>query len=93
MMKTNFILLCLVSALLLRYVPTAMPVTCNVAQLSSCAGPILSGGVPSATCCDSLKTQQPCFCQYLNNPALSGYINSPNARKVANYCKVSIPSC
>ncbi|KAI0488919.1 hypothetical protein KFK09_028758 [Dendrobium nobile] len=92
-MKTNFILLCLFSALLLSYAPTAMPLTCSPSQLSSCAGPILNGTPPSSTCCSNLKAQQPCFCQYRNNPALSPYINSPNARKVATYCNVSIPSC
>ncbi|PKU68849.1 putative non-specific lipid-transfer protein AKCS9 [Dendrobium catenatum] len=92
-MKTNFILLCLVSALLLSYAPTAMPLTCDPYQLSSCAGPIFSGSQPSATCCNSLKKEQPCFCQFLSNPNLSPYINSENGRTVAAYCKVSIPSC
>ncbi|XP_020579382.1 non-specific lipid-transfer protein 2-like [Phalaenopsis equestris] len=92
-MRANLILLCFVSALLLSYAPTGMSQTCNPTQLSSCLGPITNGSPPDDSCCSSLKGQQPCLCQYLSNPALSAYINSANARKVAKYCKVPIPSC
>ncbi|KAL0904800.1 hypothetical protein M5K25_026952 [Dendrobium thyrsiflorum] len=93
MMKTNIILLCLVSALLLSYAPIAMPLTCDTSQLSSCIGPILSGSEPSRTCCDSIKREKPCFCQYQNDPTLGGYINSANGQKLIANCKVSLPSC
>ncbi|KAL0904801.1 hypothetical protein M5K25_026953 [Dendrobium thyrsiflorum] len=93
MMKTNFILLCLVSALLLSYAPTAMPLTCSLSQLSSCADAFANGTPPSSACCNNIRNALPCFCQYRNNPTLSGYINSPNGKKLIANCKVSLPSC
>ncbi|MFX6534964.1 hypothetical protein ABTP16_18945 [Acinetobacter baumannii] len=72
---------------------TTEAATCNPTALSPCAGAITSGTPPSASCCSNLKAQQSCFCSYLKNPALQPYINSPNAKKVAAACRVSIPHC
>ncbi|KAM0933093.1 putative bifunctional inhibitor/plant lipid transfer protein/seed storage helical [Dioscorea sansibarensis] len=78
--------------LLLLQSSTVMSVDCNVAELSPCAGPI-STGVATTQCCNKLKEQKPCLCQYAKNPAFAGYIKSPNAKKVANSCGLSFPSC
>ncbi|CAL9088616.1 unnamed protein product [Musa acuminata var. zebrina] len=82
-----------ITALLLCRAPTALSVTCNPVELSSCAGAILTAAPPTAGCCAKLKEQRPCFCQYKQNPNLKGYINSDNSKKVAKSCGVPIPTC
>nr|GMC63021.1 non-specific lipid-transfer protein 2-like [Ipomoea batatas] len=66
---------------------------CDVQQLSPCLSAITSNTKPSQLCCHSLIQQKPCFCQYLKNPTLKNYVNSPAAKKAAKTCKVSIPKC
>ncbi|KAG5527972.1 hypothetical protein RHGRI_028786 [Rhododendron griersonianum] len=68
-------------------------VTCNPMELSACQGSFTSSQPPAAGCCSKLREQQPCFCGYKNNPSLSQYVNSPNARRVASACGVSYPNC
>ncbi|KAK7853846.1 non-specific lipid-transfer protein 2 [Quercus suber] len=48
---------------------------------------------PSSLCCHNVREQRPCLCEYLKDPNLKQYINSPNARKVASTCGVSFPNC
>ncbi|GAB4861013.1 hypothetical protein Ancab_036174 [Ancistrocladus abbreviatus] len=68
-------------------------VTCSPAQLSSCANAIMSSNVqPSKLCCAKIKEQEPCLCQYLKNPSLSKFVNTPNARKVASTCGTPFPN-
>ncbi|OEL24136.1 hypothetical protein BAE44_0014850 [Dichanthelium oligosanthes] len=66
---------------------------CDVVQLAVCAPAIISGEAPSAACCSNLRAQQGCFCQYARNPAYSGYINSPAARRALTTCGITIPHC
>ncbi|CAM0956545.1 unnamed protein product [Alopecurus aequalis] len=66
---------------------------CDAGNLVVCASPILTGSPPSGACCNNLRSQRGCFCQYAKNPAYSGYINSANARKTLTTCKVPIPRC
>ncbi|KAK9091776.1 hypothetical protein Sjap_024953 [Stephania japonica] len=67
----------------------SMAATCDATQLTPCLGAITSNSPPSALCCSRLRSQRPCLCSYLRNPFLGRYVNSPNARKVANTCKCS----
>nr|GLL21520.1 non-specific lipid-transfer protein 2 [Ipomoea trifida] len=60
---------------------------CDVQQLSPCLSAITSNTKPSQLCCHSLIQQKPCFCQYLKNPTLKNYVNSPAAKKAAKTCK------
>lgn len=71
----------------------ASAATCNVVQLTPCAGAISSGSKPSPACCSNLKAQQGCFCQYIKNPSLGRYVNSPNAKKTLTSCGISLPRC
>ncbi|KAL8531740.1 hypothetical protein ACS0TY_008369 [Phlomoides rotata] len=68
-------------------------VTCNPLQLSPCAAAITSSGNPTTACCDKIKEQSPCLCQYMKNPNLQRFINSPGAKKVANSCGTPFPKC
>ncbi|XP_057809421.1 non-specific lipid-transfer protein 2-like [Salvia miltiorrhiza] len=67
-------------------------VSCIPTELLPCLAAISSGGAPSAECCSKLKEQQPCFCQYIKNPQYRPYIDTPNAKKVAAACDVTIPT-
>ncbi|KAK1258913.1 hypothetical protein QJS04_geneDACA018726 [Acorus gramineus] len=87
------LLLLLLFVSLAVHAPTTVSVTCNPTELSSCLGPILYGNAPSSTCCQKLKEQQPCFCQYMKNPTYKGIITSANANKTATTCGVPGPSC
>ncbi|KAK8940364.1 hypothetical protein KSP40_PGU017007 [Platanthera guangdongensis] len=92
-MKANLISLLLLAALLLSFAPTPMlGASCSVTDLIPCSRAIFNGDTPTSACCAKLKQQQPCFCEYLRNPNLRGYINSPNAKQVSSYCKVPFPN-
>jgi hypothetical protein len=66
---------------------------CNAGDLAVCAPAIIGGATPTTSCCTSLRSQEPCFCQYAQNPLYSGYINSTNARKTLTSCGIAIPQC
>ncbi|XP_028785501.1 non-specific lipid-transfer protein 2-like [Neltuma alba] len=68
-------------------------VSCSPLELSSCLGSITSSSPPSTTCCQKVREQRPCLCQYLQNPSLRQYVNSPGARRVATSCGVPYPTC
>ncbi|OMO80297.1 hypothetical protein CCACVL1_13085 [Corchorus capsularis] len=97
MKRVSCVALCMVAALavvvFLGETRTAEAVTCNPVALSPCVAAITSGSTPSSACCGKLKEQQPCFCNYLKNPSLRQYVNSPNAKKVASTCGVPYPKC
>ncbi|ESQ47247.1 hypothetical protein EUTSA_v10028094mg [Eutrema salsugineum] len=67
--------------------------SCVPTELLPCLPAITIGGEPAKDCCDKLKEQQPCFCDYIKNPMYSMYVTSPNARKVLDACKIPFPSC
>ncbi|KAL8157495.1 non-specific lipid-transfer protein 2-like [Apium graveolens] len=72
---------------------TAAAVTCNAVELSPCANAITSATTtPTPICCSKLKEQTPCLCNYMKNPFLQKFINSPNARKVADTCGTPFPT-
>ncbi|GMN52527.1 hypothetical protein TIFTF001_021673 [Ficus carica] len=81
------------AALLLCQTPMVVAqVTCDPEQLNSCAGAILFNQVPSEKCCENVRQQQPCFCQYLKDPSYSSFINSDGAKRVVATCKVQFPT-
>ncbi|KAL5225816.1 hypothetical protein ABZP36_012455 [Zizania latifolia] len=75
------------------HLPAKEDEQCNAGSLAVCAGAIIGGAAPSASCCSNLRAQQGCFCQFARNPAYSGYINSANARKTLSSCRVTVPRC
>ncbi|KAI3833114.1 hypothetical protein MKX03_021392 [Papaver bracteatum] len=66
---------------------------CVATELQPCLGAITSPAPPTALCCTKLKQQQSCLCQYVKDPNLAKYVNSPNAKKMAQKCGVPIPKC
>ncbi|XP_034712005.1 non-specific lipid-transfer protein 2-like [Vitis riparia] len=92
-MKVSYITVCAVLVLLLAEAHITVAVTCSPTELSSCVGAITSSTPPSKLCCSKIKEQKPCLCQYLKNPNLKKFVNSPNARKVASTCGTPIPKC
>ncbi|THU45204.1 hypothetical protein C4D60_Mb02t15390 [Musa balbisiana] len=92
MKPSSVVFFCLISALLLLRSPTAAEsVTCDPTLLKPCAASFLFSTRPSSLCCSRIKSQVPCYCQYLNDPSLSGYVSG--GKKVAAACGVSLPSC
>ncbi|KAK1422116.1 hypothetical protein QVD17_25008 [Tagetes erecta] len=73
---------------------TPPPITCDAQRLASCAGTILFGTRPAfnSTCCKGLRQQEPCFCQFKNNPTYGQFITSPNAQIFPSACNVTIPT-
>ncbi|CAN4083177.1 unnamed protein product [Withania somnifera] len=90
---SSFVAVMLVVALVCDQQGTSEAASCDATQLSPCLGALQSGSTPSQACCSRLKSQQPCLCGYAKNPSFKQYFNSPNARKVAGQCGVSIPNC
>ncbi|CAM0956547.1 unnamed protein product [Alopecurus aequalis] len=66
---------------------------CDVEKLIVRGTAIITGAMPSASCCSNLKAQEGCFCQYAKDPAYSLYINSPNAHKTLTSCGITLPTC
>ncbi|KAE8736490.1 Non-specific lipid-transfer protein 2 [Hibiscus syriacus] len=83
----------LVVLLLLAEAEVSVAVTCSPTELSPCVGAITSSSPPSKSCCSKIKEQKPCLCQYLRNPNLKKFVNTPNARKVATTCGTPFPKC
>ncbi|KAI4350955.1 hypothetical protein L6164_005357 [Bauhinia variegata] len=92
-MKAAHIALCTLLMLLVAQVQVSMAVTCAPVQLSPCVSAMTSAAPPTKLCCSKIKEQRPCLCQYLKNPMLKKYVDSPNARKVARTCGTPFPSC
>ncbi|KAL2335761.1 hypothetical protein Fmac_016974 [Flemingia macrophylla] len=80
--------------LLVEVIPKAESImTCSPVELSPCLDAITSSSAPSSTCCQKLKEQKPCLCDYLENPTFSQYINSTGAKRVSSACGVPFPTC
>ena len=93
-MRTSCMVVCTLLVLLLAKEHAKVDaVTCSPAQLSSCVSAITSSTPPTNLCCSKIKEQKPCLCQYLKNPKLQKFINTPNARKVASTCGTPFPKC
>lgn len=90
---TRLCLLVVTMAALLTAAHLAEAVTCSTMELSPCMGAITSTAPPPAACCSKLREQQPCFCGYLKNPSLGGYVQSPRAKTVISKCGVPFPKC
>ncbi|KAL1361275.1 hypothetical protein HN51_068199 [Arachis hypogaea] len=93
MMKKVCAVLVVALMVLVEVAPMAEAVTCTPTELSPCLGAITGGSPPSSVCCQKLRAQKPCLCNYIKNPALRTYVNSPGARRVASSCGVPLPSC
>ncbi|MQL91847.1 hypothetical protein Taro_024463 [Colocasia esculenta] len=74
-------------------VPPAESVTCSPYELLPCVGAIMYSVLPSDQCCSTLREQQPCLCQYIRDPTLGSYVNSPNSHRVADACRLPFPRC
>nr|GME08112.1 non-specific lipid-transfer protein 2-like [Ipomoea batatas] len=83
----------IVTAMLIGQLRVTEAAQCSATELRPCASAINSGQAPSAACCSKLKQQTGCLCGYARDPRVAHYVNSPNARKVASSCGVSVPSC
>ncbi|KAI3443329.1 AAI domain-containing protein [Psidium guajava] len=95
-MRAPRVALCALLAVLLLAeagVSVEAAVACKPMELSSCVGAITSATPPTTLCCSKIREQKPCLCQYLRNPNLKKFVNSPNARKVASTCGTPFPKC
>ncbi|KGN53818.1 hypothetical protein Csa_014950 [Cucumis sativus] len=90
---TSLPLLVVAMAALLTGARVADAITCNTMGLSPCIGAMTSTAPPSTTCCSKLREQQPCFCQYMKNPSLGGYVKSARAKAIISSCGVPYPKC
>ncbi|KAH1086151.1 hypothetical protein AAZX31_07G091900 [Glycine max] len=93
MKASRIALFTLVVLLFVAEVQVSKAVTCSPVQLSACVSAITSSTPPSNLCCSKIKEQKPCLCQYLKNPNLKKFVDSPNARRVANTCGTPFPRC
>ncbi|KAL5726539.1 hypothetical protein ACHQM5_009577 [Ranunculus cassubicifolius] len=92
MMKVTYFATFLAFIVMMSAVNVSMA-DCNVYSLSPCISAFSNGSPPSPGCCSQMIAQRSCLCQYIKDPALGQYVNSPNARKVASTCGVGIPKC
>ncbi|CAH8289862.1 unnamed protein product [Eruca vesicaria subsp. sativa] len=66
---------------------------CLTIDITGCFPGIFIGGPISPQCCQTLKVQQPCFCDFIKNPALKPYITSPQGRLALLSCRIPFPTC
>ncbi|AEE31984.1 putative bifunctional inhibitor/plant lipid transfer protein/seed storage helical [Arabidopsis thaliana] len=66
-------------------------VACTVTELQPCLPSVIDGSQPSTQCCEKLKEQNSCFCDYLQNPQFSQYITA--AKQILAACKIPYPNC
>ncbi|XXG65474.1 hypothetical protein AAC387_Pa05g3166 [Persea americana] len=92
-MKASYSVVGLMVVLLIGNLPASESVTCQPTELSPCSAAIIGGSAPTPECCTKLNEQKPCLCQYMKDPNLRKYIDSPNAKKVAQICKIPFPKC
>ncbi|KAK8529805.1 hypothetical protein V6N13_102702 [Hibiscus sabdariffa] len=96
MKRVSFVALCAMVMTVVLFsgeIRTAEAVICNPTELRLCMPALTSPVDPMPICCSKLDEQQSCLCGYMKNPALKPYIDSPNAKRVASYCKISWPQC
>ncbi|KAK8518900.1 hypothetical protein V6N13_017835 [Hibiscus sabdariffa] len=96
MKSVSFVALCVVVmavVLFLGEIHTAEAVICNPTELRPCTPALTTPADPTPICCSKLHEQQPCLCEYMRNPGLKPYVDSPNARRVASFCKIPWPQC
>ncbi|KAI3913853.1 hypothetical protein MKW92_051638 [Papaver armeniacum] len=90
-------LLVIAAFVLFAVMMSEMPVSmaaCQITKLTPCLTAFSSSITrPTKDCCRKLKTQLPCLCIYAKYRHLSKYVTSPNARRVARLCKVTVPKC
>ncbi|MCD7460560.1 hypothetical protein HAX54_043773 [Datura stramonium] len=89
----SFVAAMLVMVLVCDQLGASEAAACSASQLSPCLAALQSGSAPSQDCCSRLKSQQSCLCGFMKDPSLKQYVNSPNARKVAGQCGVTLPNC
>ncbi|MBA0605443.1 hypothetical protein Goshw_015492 [Gossypium schwendimanii] len=96
MHRFSFLSLCVVGLVVVLFsgeTRTAEAVTCDLSELSPCLAAITSSKPPSSTCCSKLTEQKPCFCQYLRNPTMKQFVDTPKAKRIATTCSVEYPQC
>ncbi|XP_026386976.1 non-specific lipid-transfer protein 2-like [Papaver somniferum] len=91
---TSLLVVAMLTLLLSNQIQVSVAVTCSAVQLAPCLGAMMSSGTqPSKACCDKLREQKPCLCGYMRDPNLRQYVNTQNAKKVANTCNAPLPNC
>ncbi|KAG7620241.1 Bifunctional inhibitor/plant lipid transfer protein/seed storage helical domain superfamily [Arabidopsis suecica] len=65
--------------------------TCVMADLQICKSAVTTGNPNSKECCEKLKEQQSCFCEYLKDPLVVPYITY--AKIILAACGIPFPSC
>ncbi|KAF8094862.1 hypothetical protein N665_0351s0029 [Sinapis alba] len=66
---------------------------CNTIDISGCFPAIFFGAKLPPECCRNLKVQQPCYCAFINNPALKPYFTSPQGLAALASCGIQYPTC
>ncbi|KAL1196128.1 putative non-specific lipid-transfer protein AKCS9 [Cardamine amara subsp. amara] len=74
-------------------VVNAVKPPCTDIELTGCVPAILDGTKPSDECCGKLRAQQPCFCDFIKNPAFHNLVTSPQAHKILAMCNIPYPIC
>ncbi|KAJ8436616.1 hypothetical protein Cgig2_029862 [Carnegiea gigantea] len=91
LMAKNAAVLALIAVVVAAVLVAEAEAACDPMQLMPCAEAFLSSSkLPSSDCCANLKEQKPCLCEYKQNPKYQSYVNSPNARRIATACKVTV---
>ncbi|EOA26115.1 hypothetical protein CARUB_v10019541mg [Capsella rubella] len=66
---------------------------CTDIEITGCVPAIILGTPPTAECCGKLKAQQPCYCDFIKNPAFRPLVTSPQAHAALGFCGIPYPSC
>ncbi|KAF5748004.1 non-specific lipid-transfer protein AKCS9-like [Tripterygium wilfordii] len=93
MMSMKVVSVCALLVMVVALAPMAAEaVVCNPRVLEPCTWAIMSLTPPSSQCCVKVREQSSCLCEYLRQPQLWPFFNSPNTRLVASSCGVPFPN-
>ncbi|CAI9277904.1 unnamed protein product [Lactuca saligna] len=95
MPKFSGINMFLIVAILMVKVHVGTAVDCDIMKLLPCypfiKDPTLPAPSPDSDCCNNLRMEEPCLCDFAKNPVFGSYLNNPSVKKVADACSVAIP--
>lgn len=93
-MKISVLVLCFTVffTVMLSHAPKAESLDCNPEELRVCTDAVLQSEPPSAECCSKLKEQEPCFCNYKENPKFASFIADHDITKLSA-CPIPVPNC
>uniref|UniRef100_A0A9I9EIV2 Bifunctional inhibitor/plant lipid transfer protein/seed storage helical domain-containing protein n=1 Tax=Cucumis melo TaxID=3656 RepID=A0A9I9EIV2_CUCME len=67
--------------------------SCNPNKMLVCRLAYTTSTSPSSSCCNMVRQDRLCYCEYKKNPTFQYYLQSSATKRVLSQCGVTLPSC